>query len=382
MALADRAPSNGMLNRLRRTFGAWQTRLVTSPDFQRWASRFPLTRPFVRRDAAALYDLLAGFVYTQVLLACIDLDLLRRLRRGPAHAEDLAAATRIPVDRMDTLCRAATAIGLMARSDDGAYRLGRLGAAADSVPGLADMISHNRLLYEDLSDPVALLRGKEKTALSEFWPYVNADGRTGMAVETAEAYSALMASSQRLVAEETLAAISFADISHLLDVGGGTGAFLGQVAADYPQLNLTLFDLPAVADAARRSVSHAGLSKRIRIVGGSFVDDDLPPIDGAISLVRILYDHDDATVRLILRRAFRALAPGGRIVVSEPMSGGARPSRSGDAYFGFYTMAMTTGQPRSPARHRELLLEAGFQTIQHRTGPRPFLTEVICGSRP
>ena len=36
-------------------------------------------------------------------------------------------------------------------------------------------------------------------------------------------------------------------------------------------------------------------------------------------------------------------ASAGSVVISEPMSGFKSPSRSGDAYFGFYTLAMTSG---------------------------------------
>ena len=46
-----------------------RNRLLASPAFQSWASAFPLTRPIARRRAKAAFDLTAGFVYSQVLLA-------------------------------------------------------------------------------------------------------------------------------------------------------------------------------------------------------------------------------------------------------------------------------------------------------------------------
>ena len=62
------------------------------------------------------------------------------------------------------------------------------------------------MLYDDLRDPVALLRGETRTRLSQFWPY--AEGREDD-VEAAAAYSALMAQSQKLIAEETVDAEGF-----------------------------------------------------------------------------------------------------------------------------------------------------------------------------
>jgi len=47
------------------------------------ASRFPLTRAVSRRSAEEVYDLVAGFVYSQTLLACVEFDLLRMAQSEP-----------------------------------------------------------------------------------------------------------------------------------------------------------------------------------------------------------------------------------------------------------------------------------------------------------
>src|ERR1700744_4305699 len=74
--------------------GKWfalRNRLLASPGFQRRAAAFPLTRPVARRRAKALFDLCAGFVYSQVLQACVQLNVFELLRDGPRHRDDLAA---------------------------------------------------------------------------------------------------------------------------------------------------------------------------------------------------------------------------------------------------------------------------------------------------
>jgi demethylspheroidene O-methyltransferase len=97
----------------------------------------------------------------------------------------------------------------------------------------------------------------------------------------------------------------------------------------------------------------------------------------AISLIRVLYDHSDDTVRMLLAKAHAALPDGGRIIISEPMSGGDRPNRAGDAYFGLYCMAMGTGRARSAAEISAHLDAAGFTQIAHRKTARPFITSVV-----
>ena len=95
----------------------------------------------------------------------------------------------------------------------------------------------------------------------------------------------------------------------------------------------------------------------------------------------MLYDHADDTVRALLARVHAALPPGGRLVVSEPMTGGPRPERAGDAYFALYCMAMRTGRARSAGEISALLAAAGFGRIAAPRPARPFITSVVTAVR-
>ena len=361
--------------------GGWLNRLVARPGFQSWASKFPLTRGQARRDGAVLFDVVQGFVQSQVLMAVVELDLLKRLRGGGQSAEMLGRACAISTDRMQVLLQAAAALNLIKRKRSGMYVLARKGAALMGVPGLEAMIRHHKAFYADLADPVALLRGPEQTELSEFWPYVfGARGDIDPAV--AETYSDLMAQSQRLVAEDTLRAVSFKGIDRLIDVGGGTGAFLEAVGLAYPSLGMTLFDLPQVTPGATARFASAGLTERVTLHPGSFRDDPLPEGADAISLIRVLYDHADETVEGLLAAVYAALPSGGRLIISEPMGGGAHPDPAGDVYFAFYTMAMQTGRTRSAAEISALCAAAGFKDIRSPRPARGYVTRVLTASKP
>lgn len=351
------------------------TRLVARPGFQAWAARMPLLRRFARNEGAALFDLVQGFVASQVLYAVVSLRLLHRLERGPARVPELAQGAGIPPDRMARLCQAAAAVKLMRRHRDG-YAITTRGAALLGVPGLEAMIAHHDILYRDLADPVAFLRGDTETELANFWPYVFGGGAASDP-RVAATYSRLMADSQRLVAQDTLRAVSLQGRQRLLDIGGGSGVFAEAAVAATKGLSAVLFDLPAVARAARSRLAASPLGARIEVAEGSFRDDPLPAGADAISLVRVLYDHDDETVKPLLRKVRAALPAGGLVVVSEPMSGGRRPDPAGDVYFAFYCLAMRTGTVRSPDRIRSLLTEAGFRQATGRTGYRPFVTSVV-----
>jgi demethylspheroidene O-methyltransferase len=85
---------------------AWRDGLLQSPRFRRRAAAFPLTRPIARHHARSLFDLVAGFVYSQVLLACVQLRLFDVLSTGPLARRRVGRALRPARGR-----HAATAVG-------------------------------------------------------------------------------------------------------------------------------------------------------------------------------------------------------------------------------------------------------------------------------
>ena len=185
-----------------------RNRVIRNPRFQRWAAASPLTRFIARRRARALFDLCAGFVYSQVLAAFVQLRLCDHLADGPRSVETLARLTDLTPEAATRLLRAAASLGLVRPMPGERYALDDLGASMIGNPSVAAFIAHHALLYDDLRDPVAILRGQTQTRLSQFWPYA---GDRPEAAPEPEAqpegyagYSALMTQSQALVAQDIL----------------------------------------------------------------------------------------------------------------------------------------------------------------------------------
>jgi demethylspheroidene O-methyltransferase len=237
------------------------------------------------------------------------------------------------------------------------------------------MIEHHRLLYDDLRDPVALLRGDVRTRLATFWSY--AGGQEAADTGAVAQYSALMSASQALLADDILDAYPVRHHRCLLDVGGGEGAFVEAVARRAPDLRLKLFDLPPVAERARARLASTGLAGRVEVLAGDFRQESLPAGADLISLVRVVHDHDDPVVLRLFGAARAALAPGGVLLVAEPMAGQRGAEPMADAYFGLYLLAMGQGRPRTPEALMDLARRAGFRHVASRPGARPLLTSVV-----
>ncbi len=331
-----------------------------------------MTRNVARSRTSELFDLCAGFVYSQILAASLDLGLFTVLAEGPLGVAATAARLGLAEESARRLLDAGVALRLVSRRSGERYGLGALGAALVDNPGLAAMIAHHRLLYADLADPVALLRGAGDTQLSQYWAY-----RPQASAADVSGYSALMAATQPMVADEILDAYPVGRHRCLMDVGGGDGAFLAAAAARVPDLRLVLFDLPAVAARAAKRFESLGLSERALVVPGSFLIDVLPRKADVISLVRVIHDHDDAQVRVLLCAIRAALPVDGVLLLGEPMAETPGAARMGDAYFGFYLLAMGSGRPRSAASLTALLQECGFGRVRRLATSTPLLASVL-----
>ena len=352
--------------------------ILANPGFQRFAGTFTLTRPIARRRAAALFDLCAGFVYSQILLACVRLKLFDQLAGGPLSPGELSSRLSLPTDATLLLLDAAVSLKLVQHRSGGRYGLGSLGAALLGNPGVIAMIEHHAMLYGDLKDPVGLLRGEAGAGqLAGYWPYAGTSKPADLTQEAIAPYTALMSASQPMIAQQVLSAYSFGGHRCLLDIGGGDGSFIAEVAARTPKLRCVLFDLPAVADKASERFRAVGLSARAVAIGGSFLTNRLPDGADIVSLVRVIHDHDDANVMTLLRAARSALPSGGTLLIAEPISGIRGTEPIGDAYFAFYLLAMGSGRPRTFERLKEMLAEAGFTDIALRPSAMPMLTSVI-----
>ena len=106
-----------------------RNRLLADPRFHRFALKFPLTRPIARGRSRELFDLTAGFVYSQILYTAVRIGLFEMLAKGPLAAGEIARRIGWNIERTQRLLGAAAALKLLERFSDGRYGLGIHGAA-------------------------------------------------------------------------------------------------------------------------------------------------------------------------------------------------------------------------------------------------------------
>ena len=342
-----------------------KSQFFASEWLQDVSARVPILSRISRKEGEAIFQLMSGFVDTQILLTFVRTGVLEKLFDRSRSVSQLAALMGVEPDAARVFCRAGHALGLVVINKD-QVSIARRGILVLTLPGIAELIDHHSVLYSDLQDPVSFFAEKSERQLAYFWPYVFG-AKDGLDAADVVRYSDLMTKSQRMVAQDTLDAIRLPKNGTWLDVGGGSGAFVTEVLRRQKSIDVSVFDLPGSNDA---SSGHT-------FIPGSFFDEDLPSGFDVISLIRVLYDHSDDSILKLLTKVYSALPEGGRLIVSEPMLGQDSPNRWGDTYFAIYTMAMNTGKTRSAMEISDIIEKIGFSNIKIHRSKRPYVTQVI-----
>lgn len=342
-----------------------RNQLLSDARFLSLVQSLPVGRWIARRKSSQLFDIVAGFSYSQVLFACVELCVFECVGTRGVPQADLVRATGLSAERCTLLVKAAVALGLLECSGDVIF-LGPHGAALLAQPWIMRLVEHHIHFYRDIADPVTLLRGgAAEGELRAYWSY-------GDSKADKSRYTSLMAASQRAVAEQILRSYDFRGHRRLLDVGGGAGTFLQMTGAAHAHLDLNLFDLPGVT-----SLAAAPGAKSVTVHAGDFRRDPLPVGMDIVTLVRVIHDHDDDAVMDLLRNIRSSVAPGATLLIAEPFSGQPAIARVTDSYFNLYFAAMGQGRTRTPKEIAGMAARAGFDGLRQWPTPLPLIAGVM-----
>ncbi|HEU4425613.1 MAG TPA: methyltransferase, partial [Pilimelia sp.] len=204
-----------------------------------------------------------------------------------------------------------------------------------------------------------------------YWDYLASHPDDSAAVDR------WMESATRLHLRTVLPAYAWNGFGTVVDVGGGTGAFLAGLLRRFPAMRGVLFDLPHVVAGAPAVLAAAGVADRCEVVAGDFLVDAVPAGADAYVLKTVLPGFDDRDAAAALRRVRAAMRPDSRLLALEAIL------PEGDAFdiaklFDVHTMVLTGGAHRTLDQMRRLLRRAGL----HLTAATPTVTLTVLEGHP
>ena len=112
-------------------------------------------------------------------------------------------------------------------------------------------------------------------------------------------------------------AVGAGSVTRMLDVGGGSGAYAIAFAQANPKLTAEVLDLPTVLPITQTHIDEAGLTQRVTTRSGDLRSDDFGSGYDLVLLSSICHMLGAEGNRDLLKRAAKALAPGGRVVIQD-----------------------------------------------------------------
>lgn len=130
---------------------------------------------------------------------------------------------------------------------------------------------------------------------------------------------------------------------NLIDVGGATGTYAEVFLRQYPDMRATVFDRPPVIELARKRLAGTGLMDRTVFAAGDFYTDELPGGHDLALLSAIIHQNSPEQNVALYQRVFRALVPGGRILIRDHVMSEDRTEPRAGAIFAVNMLAATSG---------------------------------------
>jgi SAM-dependent methyltransferase len=132
-------------------------------------------------------------------------------------------------------------------------------------------------------------------------------------------------------------------VRSLLDLGGGPGSYAVFFCLAHPGLRATVFDLPASGPVARDIISQYKLKDRIEFCGGDYFTDAVRSGYDACLISHIIHAYSPQNNLVLLRKAFAALNPGGRLWVHDFILGADETQPEFPSGFAVRMLAVTEG---------------------------------------
>lgn len=274
-------------------------------------------------DDVDLDSVAYGFMASQALFSALELkifDAIAAKGEDGATIIDIKEACGIDAPRTQTLLTSLTAIKCLRRSEGGKYTLSP-NTAQYMVTGTrhfyGDYLQYQigRQFYHTMGNlPEVMKTGKSPSYASWF-----SDPAVAQTYTQAQ-HNGSVATAKYLIKKK----LQLGGISDMLDVGGGSGAFSYVFVGATPGLKSTVLELPEVCRTGNniKKDQPPDVRERVNFVELDATSPDWPVSDTSFDVVLMSYisgSVPEPIIQALYNNAYKALRPGGRLLVHDFM---------------------------------------------------------------
>jgi bacteriochlorophyll C20 methyltransferase len=314
--------------------------------------------------AERAYDMVfKGPVDFFAVKAASELGLFQVLAGGPQRLEQLAQATESVTPRLEKFLITLQQIGLTQQSGE-QWELTPLARQFFTAPDehrnmtLVPFVGYTADLIERYYMRLAdVVRGQV-----DFTSIVPHPPRTR---DDSVFYETIHRSNLHFVIRLLRDKAQLQGVQRLIDVGGGIGDIAVSLCEQWPELDVTLINVPSALDLVRENVAARGYAARITPLAVDMYREPYPHGD-AVLFSRILYPMNRQFCTMLCQKAFDALPPGGRVLILDMII--SDPEKPNYDYLTHYLCAIGMGfsvlECKDHAIYPEVLRSIGFDDVR------------------
>lgn len=317
-------------------------------------------------DPTSVYRYRDGLYAADLLAAAIvHLDFFTWLEARPSSLRDICEGLGLQTRPADVMLTLFAAMGLIERQGE-AFRLTTL-AREHLVKSSRWFLGPYYASLKDrpvCRDMVTVLRTDKPANWGSF--QAEKDWTRAMEDEAfAASFTAAMDCRGVFLAQAVAKKLDLAGRARLLDIAGGSGIYACSFVAHFPGLAAAVFEKPPVDAVARRSIAQRGFSETVDVIAGNMFEQELPGGFDLHLYSNVLHDWDLPVVRELLAKSYRALRPGGMLIVHDAHINAEKTGPLPVAAYSAMLMHSTQGKCYSLSELYPMLEAAGFANFRH-----------------
>ena len=307
-------------------------------------------------------EMIRGFMPSRAILTALELDVFTAIGNG-STAREVAGRIQCAVRAPEMLLNALVSLKLLTKSGD-TFTNTPL-AARFFVEGTSDSARMAQLHIANIWKSWSTLTQavREGTSVA---PRPPENGRV-------KPFIAAMDHNARGRARATAQAVEINGAKRMLDLGGGSGAYAIAFVKSAPGLEAEVVDLAEVLPITQDHIRKAGLADRITTRAGDMLS--VPLEAGSYDLVllsAVCHMFSPEENQQLFARVYRALAPHGRVVVSDFILDVAKTAPRFAAIFALNMLVNTrAGASYSEPEYATWMKQAGFAESKRVRLPGP-----------
>jgi len=316
-------------------------------------------------DPAPVLNLIQAFRGSKAMFTAVSLGIFDRLDDGGAEAATLAQELAASAPALERLLNSCVALGLIEKkgalySNLPVARTYLTRCSPKSLTGY--VLYSDRVLYSLWGSLEEAIRKGTNRWKQTFGRDVSIFDHFFRTEEARRDFLSGMDGFGQLSSPAVVAAFDLSRFRRLVDLGGGTGHLALAACACYPQLQGAVFDLPVAISTAREYVERSPHGSRVALIAGDFFTDPLPEAD-LFALGRILHDWSEETIRILLKKIWERLPPGGALLIAEKLLDDDKTGPLAALMQSLNMLVCTEGVERTLAEYTALLRQAGFSQV-------------------